>query len=432
MKAAITTLSETRKRLEVQIPPEQVDASIDKIAQRHQRRAKVPGFRPGKVPIHIVRQRFKQDILHAVADDLVPQAVEDALREQELIPIDTPDVRDVSIDEGQPLTFHALFEVMPSIAGIDYEALTLRRTPVAPDADAIERSLDKLQLRASTLEPIADRSIETGDIVTVDLARWHIGGPEGGPAPPPKDRREGVTIEIGADTNPPGFDSALFGLNVGDSKKFELSYPTDYEPADLAGTAVAYDIRVKAIHLRRLPEVSDEFAQSVGDFDTLAALKERIETDLRREAEIESQRGVRRDLMSQLAARVTVEVPEALVDQQVARRLEQVATRLAQQQVDPRKANINWDNLREEQRKPALETIRGTMVLDEVIRREGLTISEDDLEKEIGVYAERLEQTPTAVRAQLDRDNGIDALSEGMRREKAIDFLLSRATIISA
>ena len=168
----------------------------------------------------------------------------------------------------------------------------------------------------------------------------------------------------------------------------------------------------------------------MGDFDTLEALKERIETDLRREAQIESQRGVRRDLMSQLAARLTVEVPEALVDQEVARRLEQVATRLAQQQVDPGKANINWDNLREEQRKPALETIRGTMVLDEVIRREGLTISEDDLEKEIGVYAERLEQTPTAVRAQLDRDNGIDALSEGMRREKAIDFLLSRATII--
>ena len=432
MKTAITTLSETRKRLEIQIPAEKVDSAFNKLVKSHQRRVKLSGFRPGKVPIHIVRQRFKEDILHAVADDLVPQAIEEALREEGLVPIDTPDVRDVSIDEGQPLTFHALFEVMPSIAGLDYEAITLRKTTVTPDADASERALDQLRLRASTLDPITDRAIETGDIVTIDLTQHAINAPKGSPAAPPQNRREDVLIEVGSDTNPPGFDAELIGLDSGETKKFDLSYPTNYEQSELAGTVVSYDITVKATHRRKFPDLDDEFARSVGNFDTLDALKTQIEEDLRREAQIEEQRSVRRDLMSQLAARVTVELPEALVDQEISRRLEQIATRLAQQQVDPRKANINWDNLREEQRAPALETVCGTMVLDEVARREELSISENDLEREIQAYAERLKQTPAAVRAQLARDNGMSALSEGMRREKAIDFLLSRATIVNA
>ena len=432
MKPAITTLSETRKRLEIQIPAEKVDSTFNRLVQSHQRRVKLPGFRPGKVPVHIVRQRFKEDILRAVADDLVPQAIEEALREEGLVPIDTPDVRDVSIDEGQPLTFHALFEVMPSVAGLDYEALTLRRMTVTPDADASARALDQLRLRASTLDPITDRAIETGDVVTIDLVRQAIKVPKGKPATPPQERREDVLIEVGAEANPPGFDAELIGLDSGESKKFELSYPTDYGQSELAGAVVAYDITVKATHQRKYPDVNDDFARSVGDFDTLDALKDQIEKDLRREAEIEEQRSVRRDLMSQLASRVTVELPEALVDREIARRLEQIATRLAQQQVDVRKANINWDNLREEQRAPALESVRGTLVLDEVARREELSISKDDLEREIQAYAERLKQTPAAVRAQLTRDNGIDALSDGMRREKAIDFLLSRATIVNA
>ena len=152
MESEITALSETRKRLEVKIPGEQVDVAIERTALRHQRRARVPGFRPGKVPLRVVRQRFKQEILSDVAHDLVPQAVEEALRAQELIPIDNPDVRDVSIDEGQPLTFHAFFEVMPSISDIDYDALTLRRPSVTPDDDAKERTLEQLRLRASTLD----------------------------------------------------------------------------------------------------------------------------------------------------------------------------------------------------------------------------------------------------------------------------------------
>ena len=432
MKAEITELSETRRRLDVEIPAPVVDATIGRLAEQYRRRAKVPGFRQGKVPVHIVRQRFKDDILRDAAHDIVPRAVDEALREQAVTPIEMPDVQEVSIDDGQPLTFNALFEVMPSIEGLDYDALTLRRTSVAPDADAVDRALEELRRRASRLEPVADRGVEAGDAVTLDLTRRGVRGLEDAADTPPEDRHENVSIELGAAGNPPGFDAALTGLRVGESKAFDLSYPADHEQTDLAGTQVAYEVVVKALHRRLLPDLDDKFAGSAGKFDTLEALKTQIASDLQREAAAEANRGVRHDLITQLAARVTVEVPATLVDREIERRIEQVATRLVRQRVDPQTAAIDWDALRDAQRAPALEMVRGSMVLDEVARRESLTVSDDDVEQELSRYAERLERTPAMVRAQLEKDDGIARLSEGLRREKAIDFLLSHATIVTA
>ncbi len=433
MKAEITELSETRKRLDVEIPVERVDEALSRLAERYSRRAKVPGFRPGKVPVRIVRQRFQQDLLHDVAHDPVPKAVDDALRERHLAPLDTPDVRDVSVDAGQPLTFHALFEVMPKITDLDYDAMTLRRTPVVPDEAATDKAVEELRLRASRPEPVTDRAVEPGDIVTVDMTRRGVSGPEAATPPDlPEDRHEGVTVELGADANPPGFDEELIGLGIDEAKAFELIYPADFEQTELAGTTVAYDITVRALHHRQLPELNDEFAKTVGDFETLEALRERIAVDLRREAEAEADRDVRRDLLAQLSSRVTVEIPEALVNREIGRRLEQIASRLAQQQVDPRTANVDWEALSENQRAPARDTVRGSMLLDEIARRETLTVTDDDVEQEVTRYAERLGQTPAALRAQLDKDNGLAALAEGLRREKTVELLLSRATIVTA
>ena len=432
MKAAITELSEIRRRLDVELPAPDVDAAIGRLAEQYRRRAKVPGFRPGKVPVRIARQRFKDDILRDAARDLVPRAIDEALRDQAVTPIETPDVQEVSIDEGQPLTFHALFEVLPSIAELDYDALTVRRTPVTPDADATDRAIEQLRRRASRLEPVVDRGVEAGDAVTLDLTRRGVGGPEGPSGARSKDRHENVSIELGAAANPPGLDAELTGLQVGESKTFELSYPANHEQTELAGRHVAYQVVVKALHRRLLPDLDDEFARSVGDFDTLEALTTRIASDLQRDAAAETNRRVRQDLMTQLAGRVTVEVPEALVEREIGRRLEQVATRLTQRRVDPRTAGIDWEALRDEQRAPALEMVRASMMLDEVARRESLTVSDNDVEQELSRYAERLGRTTAVVRAQLEKDDGIARLAEGLRRERAIDFLLSRATIVTA
>ena len=374
-----------------------------------------------------MRQRFKEDILRDAAGDLVPAAVETALEEHGVSTVDTPDVREISIDEGEPLTFHALFEVMPSITALDYDALTLRRRPVAPDAGAEERALEQLRLRASRVVPVTDRPLEAGDIAILDLTRSTDGGSGGFREP-----QQRATVELGVEGNPPGLDDELAGLSAGDSKTFELTYPEGSTPAELAGRRVTHEVTVREHHRRELPDVDDAFAKSVGDFESLETLKARIADDLRREAEIETRRGVRRDLLRQLAGRLTAEVPDALVEREIARRLEQVAAAMAQQGMDPRTANVDWNALREEQRASALEAVRASLVLDEVARREDVSVGDEDVEQELARHAERLGQTPAAVRARLDRDGGVDRLAEGLRREKAIDLLLSRATIVTA
>jgi trigger factor len=186
---------------------------------------------------------------------------------------------------------------------------------------------------------------------------------------------------------------------------------------------------MKGLRHRILPELDDEFAKDLGEFETLDALRDRIEKDLTEEAEVAARRQVRADLLKQLAARITFELPTSLVDREIDRRLEEFARRLMEQQIDPRQANIDWAQFREAQREPAREAVAGALVLDEIARRENLVVGTEDLDKEIEQFAVRSGRTPAAVRAQLEKEGGISRLYAGLRREKAVDLALSRANM---
>jgi trigger factor len=450
MKTEFIDVNETRKNLVVEIPSTTVDAEIDKIARDYGKAARIPGFRPGKVPAKVVRQRFRDQILHDVAHGLIPRAVDEALRERGVEPVDTPDIKDVVVEEGQPLKFTATFDTVPPIDPGDYATIQLRRGGVTVDDAAVDQALAGLRERGARYEPVDDRGIEHGDSVLMDLVRTTQGeeskdpkeskeqpdeestGPEaaeGGRLETKSDTHENVTVDIGATANPPGFDEQLAGLTTGATKTFDVKYPDDYTIKELAGTTVSYDVTVKTIRKRIVPDLDDEFAKDLGDFASLDALKTRVREDLEHEATHEADRELRANLMKQLATRVTFEVPRALLEREVDRRVEEFVRRLIDQQIDPMKTNINWEDFRERQREAAAEAVRGALVLDEVARRESVAVTTDDIEAEVAKYAEQTGRTPAAVRARLEKEGGIGRLYSGLRRERAIDFLLSRATI---
>jgi trigger factor len=437
MKTEFIDVNETRKNLVVEIPSTIVDAEIDKVSRDYGKAARIPGFRPGKVPAKVVRQRFRDQILHDVAHGLIPRAVDEALRERGVEPVDTPDIRDVIVEEGQPLKFTATFDTVPPIDPGDYASIHLRRTNATVDDAAVDQAMANLRERSARYEPVEGRPVERGDSVLMDLLRTAADPAGAGTADAAEavdqeeksDRHENVTVEIGASANPPGFDEELTGLTAGARKTFDVHYPADYAIKELAGTTVTYDVRVKAIRKRIVPDLDDEFAKDVGDFDSLDALRTRVREDLDHEAQHEADREMRADLMKQLAARVTFEVPQALLEREIDRRVEEFVRRLIDQQIDPMKTNINWEEFRERQRDAAVEAVRGALVLDEVARRESVTVSQEEVEAEIGRYADRTGRTPAAVRARLEKEGGIGRLYAGLRRERAIDFLLSRATI---
>jgi trigger factor len=421
MKADLVDVNETRKNLKIEIPSDVVDAEIDRVARDYSKRARIPGFRPGKAPTRVIKQRFKDQILHDVAHDLVPRAVDEALRERGVEPVDTPDILDVLVEEGRAMTFTASFDTVPAFEVGPYETITINRPSNRVEDEAVNQALERLRNRAARFEPVEGRGIVEGDIVTVDLERTDPDGKV--------DKHTDVTVELGASANPPGFDAELLGLEAGATKSFTVHYPADHPIGELANTDVSYTVTVKGLKRRVLPDLDDEFAKDLGEFETLDALTGRVREDLEHEARHAADRAVRGDLMKQLAARVSFEVPHSLIERESDRRLEDFAGRLVDQGIDPRKAGLDWKAFRDAQQDPAREAVASALVLDEVARREHLEVTSAEVDQEIERYAERTGRTPAAVRAALEKEGGLSRIYTGLRREKSIDFLMARATI---
>jgi trigger factor len=244
------------------------------------------------------------------------------------------------------------------------------------------------------------------------------------------DKHETVNIELGAPSNPPGFDDQVIGMTPGGTKSFTITYPADYAIAELAGGTVDYTVTLKEIKKRVVPALDDEFAKDLGDFDSLDALRTRVREDLEHEAKHAAERQLRQDVLKQLSSRVPFAVPESLVEREIDRRLEEFARRLMDQRIDPRQANIDWAAFREAQHAPATEAVASAIVLDEVARRDDVTVSEDDVDAELQRYSAQTGQQQRRVsRGCKDGDLGRVAATV---REKAVSHVLSKASIKKA
>jgi len=433
MKHDFTDISDTRKALSVEIPHDIVEAEIERAAERYGRSAKVPGFRPGKVPAHIVRKKFKDEILHDVAHAMIPRAVNDALRERSIEPLENPDVTDVVLEEGKPLSFTATFDTLPPIDPGVYEGVSLRRAASVLEVGEVDRTLSNLRQRAARYEPVENRPSEVGDTLLLDVIRTprakRLIALPGETLPEEKpESMENVSVEIGSPANPPGFDENLAGLKPGDERHFDTTYPDDFTIEELRGQTVAYRVTVKAIRKRVVPALDDDLAKELG-FDTVQALRDRVKEDLQREAELATERQLRADLLKELSGRVSIELPASMVDREIDRRLEEFVGRLFQQGVDPMKAGIDWKQFRDEQKAPAEDTVRAALLLDEIAKRESIAVTDEDVRAEIEDYAAQTGREPAAVRAALEKEGGLGRIYAGLRRERTVKWLLEKANI---
>jgi trigger factor len=423
MKTELIDVSETNKTVTIEIPSEIVDAEVSRVARGYARQARIPGFRPGKVPAGLVKQRFREQILHDVVHDLIPKAVEEALQERGIEAVATPNITDVSIEEGQPLTFTAAVETIPRFDPGDLSQIALRESRTTIDDEAVVQTLEQLRARAARYDAVEGRGVGEGDTLLLTLDRSGPGADT--------DHHDDVTIQLGAPGNPPGFDEHLLGLGTGDTKTFTVRFPETYPAEAYRDAEVTYTATVKDIRSRVLPELDDEFAKDVGEFESLEALRERVRTDLQAEADEHARQQLRNDLLKELAGRVAFEPPASLVEREMDRRVEELARQLAAQRVDPGQAGIDWARFRESQREAARASVASSMVLAEIARREDIAVTAEEVEQQIERFAEQAGRTPAALRAQMEKEGGISRLYAGLRREKAVDLALSRARIVN-
>src|ERR1700678_1279988 len=269
-----------KRELELEIPAENVTKATEKVARDLARVARVPGFRPGKAPVTLIRRRFAEDIQGEVLQSLVPEYIEKALEEKKLIPITRPSVDKVDFKEGEPLRFRAVFEVLPEFELGDYKNLAIHVDAIETGDAQVDKVIEDMRERAATFVPVEGRAAKDGDYVLIKLSGIPVGGGEPVQA-------DNILCHIGAEETLESFTENLRGASSGETKQFRSQYPDDYPDQKLAGKAYDYTVEVQAIKEKKLPELNDEFAvevaKEVGGVTTIAELRKKIQDNLEAE-----------------------------------------------------------------------------------------------------------------------------------------------------
>jgi trigger factor len=414
--------SSVRKALAFEVEPEKVQAEIDARAKELARRVKLPGFRPGKVPLEVVKKRFKDEILGEAAEAIVNKVVFDEIDGRGLKPLAPPRVEEVKLEEGQPMSFKAVFETLPLVELPDWKGLRVSAKAASVNDEDVQKEVDRLREDAARYDAVdEDRETRSGDFVLLDLVWKPNDGGKGG-------RDENALIEIGNAGNHADMNKGLEGLRVSETKEIEVAWGEDAAP-QIAGKTVRYTVTLKGVKKKVVPERDDEFAKDLGEFDSLKALEDKIRQQLQTAEERRSDRDVKGALVEALIAKASFEVPEALVERHMSARTESLVRGLAYQGIDPRKMGVDWKQYRESTREDSVKAARADILLDEIARREGIEVRDAELDAEVTRIADRTGRSREQVRAQMTKDGDLGALASKIREEKTLDLLKSNASI---
>jgi trigger factor len=423
----------THRELQVEIPADVVSREIETIVRKLQRVARLPGFRRGKVPATVIRSRFPEDIKSEVVEALVPRYFRQEAEKQGLVPVSSPRVSDLHIEEGEPLRFKAAFEVLPDIQLSGYQDLQVEKADTGVSEQEVEDSLNHLREQHATFTAVEERPLANGDFAQASLQgipKNSAGGPEVAPTPdaPKPVSVDDVMIEIGGTNTVREFSDNLRGATPGETRNFEVSYPEDFSDQRLAGKAFSYTVSIKSIKQKQLPELNDDFAKEIGTFTGLDDLKQKIREGLEHEKQHAAEREGKEKLVEELVKRHDFEVPESLVDRQIDLRLERGLRALAAQGMRPEDMKkMDFNRLRAGQREAAMREVKASLLLDKIADAEHIEVSDEEIEQEVQALASQSKQSAEAVRARLTREGALDRIRNRLRNDKALDFLYRKS-----
>jgi len=410
-----------RKALTFEIDVETVNDEIDTRAREYSRRAKIPGFRPGKIPMRVIKERFRQQVLDDVAEKIVNKVVFEEIEGRGLKPIASPQVADLKLEEGAPMTFRAVFETLPLIDPPEYKGLEAKGRNANVSDEDIDKEIEAARNQAARLEPIEDRPAAEGDFVVADTSWRPVDGGR-------TQRSENAVLEVGAEDNHQALNDALVGVEAGAESSVRLQMADDHHDASLAGKSIDYKFTVKAVKKKVLPDLDDEFAKDL-DFEDVAALREAVRQRNIAADERKIDREIKKQLVDTLVTRSSFEVPEALVESHMTGLAENAARSLAASGIDPQKAGIDWRQYRDAQKEEARKAAKADILLDEIGRLEGVEVLDAEMDSEIERLAQRMHKSKEALRAQMEKEGDLRALRSKLREEKILDLLKSSATL---
>jgi trigger factor len=414
--------SATKREIQVEIPVADVNRQTDSLIQKYQKVARIPGFRRGHVPASIIRQRFSEEIKTDMVEALIPRFFRQEAERLSLHPVSQPRVTDLHLHDGEPLRFKAAFEVLPEIKLQGYKELRADKPEIAVSEADVEQALAELRERHASFNPVEGRALGDGDFAQVSLdgnPKTEQKSGEGQPV-----HMDEVLVEIAGQNTMPEFTEHLRGTSPGDERTFDVNYPDDTQDKRLAGKTFTYVVKVQGIKQKNLPELNDEFAKKLGEFQTMDDVRKTIREQMESERKHQAEHEAKDKLVGELIQRNDFEVPDSLIEQQVDIRLERGLRALAAQGLTAEQMKkMDLNRLRVGQREQAIHDVKAALLLERVAEEENVQVSDDELNHELEALAKQSKQTSEAVRARLTRDGSLDRIRTRIRNEKTLEFL---------
>ncbi|MGC2581720.1 MAG: trigger factor [Acidobacteriaceae bacterium] len=420
---------ECTREVDVEVPAEAVAKSFRDVTKRYQKLARIPGFRPGKVPESVLRSRFAGAIREEVVEAVVPPHFRETITQKGLRPVSQPQVTDLNLEEGQPLRFKAVFEVVPEFAVEGYQDVRVEKPDTELTEAEFQAELERIRDARSTMEPVTeDRGLMDGDWAQISFTGTLEGESAEGEnqAAQPLEGQD-VSVEIGGPDTVQAFTDALRGTKPGQELKFEVTYPGDFGQKRLAGKTVAYAVEVRGIRKKVKPELNDAFAKEMGKYESLEDFEKQLRDHLASDKKNRVLADTRNRLVDALVGKFSFPVPESMVQTQVDTRLERGLRALAAQGMkteDMRK--LDFDRLREAQRESAASEVKGALVLDRIADVENIQVSDEEIERELQILSLQSREPIENLRDRLTREGGLARIREQLRREKTGNLLVER------
>jgi len=424
MNVNIEDISSIKKKVSIEISEDQVTKEVDSFYRELGRKAKIKGFRPGKVPRNILERHFKDYVKAEVVQKLVQDTYPTALSETNLHPVSNPMIDPGDLESGKPFQYSATIEVKPEIKLEEYLGLNIEGKKEEVKDEEVEERLKGLQNLHANLKTIQEaRPIQNGDFVIVDYEARMDGKPlEEGKA-------IDLTVEVGSGRFIPAFEEKLIGLRLEEEKEIEVSFPEDYGYKKWAGKTISFYVKIKEIKEKILPILDDEFAKDLGDYSSLEELKDKLKQEIEREKKLALERQLKDQMVDQLLQKNTFEVPESLVEEQTKALVSDTKLRLATQGIKIDTLGISEEKLQEDYREAAMRQVRTFLILEKIAGQEGITVTDEEVEDRFREISERTHQKFDVVKRYYEKNGLIPEVKAGIMNEKTLNLLLEKANI---
>lgn len=425
MSCKVENLEKNMAKLTIEVSAEEFEKACEKAYQKNKNKINVSGFRKGKAPRNVIEKMYGAGVFYEdAANDLMPDAYAEAAMESGLDIVSRPEIDVVQIEKGKAFIFTAEVAVKPEVTLGEYKGVEVEKAPVEVTEDEVNAELDKVREQNSRMITVDDRAVASGDIANIDYEGFCDGVPfEGG-------KDTGYDLSIGSHSFIDTFEDQLIGKNIGDEVEVNVTFPAEYHAPELAGKPAMFKVKINAIKVKELPELDDDFAQDVSEFDTLEEYKNDLKATILERKEKDAKAVKEEAVIDKIIENATMEIPEPMVQNTVSQMAEEFAQRIQSQglSIDQyfKFTGMNANTFMENLKPQALKRIQSRLVLEAVVKAEGITASEEEVNKEISNMAEMYQMEVDKLMELIGEDEK-KAMAEDVAVQKALDFVVNAA-----